>query len=307
MSKPDDVRSAAESQLGSPYVYGTWGQLCTPALRKKYVGYNPSQKKKTYNRCQVLRAKDPKPSCYGCKFQGDLAFDCRGFTWWLLQQAGITISGQSVATQWSTAANWAERGDATAMPDLVCCVFIREKDGKWSHTGMHVGGGEIIHCSGEVKRDRIGGKRAWSHYAIPAGLYTTAEIEKAHKERGLFMRTLKKGSQGEDVRALQEMLTAMGYDVGAKNGKADGIFGPKTETAVKAFQSRNGLAATGIADPETLDAIAARAADPDVPELPEDDDEHETPSAIIPLTYAEAIAIRDSLKKALSIIELALQ
>lgn len=307
MSTPDTIRADAEAQLGAPYIYGTWGKaVCSVSLRKRYAGYSPSQAAITYKRCQAI-STDGKKTCATCKYQGRLAFDCRGFTHWLLERVGISISGQAVGTQWSGKGNWAEKGDIAAMPDLVCCVFIREKSGKWSHTGMHLGGGRIIHCSGEVKTDQLGSGRAWTHYAIPAGLYTAAEIEKAHKERGIFMRTLKKGSQGEDVRALQEMLTSMGYDVGAKNGKADGIFGPKTETAVKAFQSRNGLAATGIADPETLDAIAARAADPDVPELPEDDDEHETPSAIIPLTYAEAIAIRDSLKKALSIIELALQ
>jgi murein L,D-transpeptidase YcbB/YkuD len=45
-------------------------------------------------------------------------------------------------------------------------------------------------------------------------------------------RTLKKGSKGEDVKALQTFLNINGYQCGI----ADGIFGSKTETAVKAFQ-----------------------------------------------------------------------
>ena len=92
MSKADDVIALADSLIGSPYVYGTWGQRCTPALRKRYAGYNPSQKEITYKRCQVLRPNNPQPNCDGCKYQGMLAFDCRGYTHYCLKNgAGIEI------------------------------------------------------------------------------------------------------------------------------------------------------------------------------------------------------------------------
>ena len=306
MTKQDEIIHSSTSEIGSPYVYGTWGQPCTVALRKRYAGYRPSQKAITYKRCQRLRPSKPVNTCDGCKYKGRLAFDCRGFLHWIMKLAGIIISGQSVGSQWNTKSNWAEQGDIDAMPDLIAAVFIRAKSGKWEHVGIHIGGGQIIHCSGEVKRDTIGGDRKWSHYAIPAGLYTAEEIEKAHKERGIFTRTLKKGSRGEDVRAMQEMLTKLGYDVGAKDGKADGIFGPKTEEAVKAFQAANGLPADGIATIQTLELLAARAADPDAPELPEDDDEHETPQTLVPLSYADAAALRSHLQSALDILNKAL-
>jgi peptidoglycan hydrolase-like protein with peptidoglycan-binding domain len=35
------------------------------------------------------------------------------------------------------------------------------------------------------------------------------------------------------------------------NVTADGVFGPKTEAAVKAFQKKHGLAADGIVGPKT--------------------------------------------------------
>lgn len=44
--------------------------------------------------------------------------------------------------------------------------------------------------------------------------------------------TLKKGSKGEAVKALQIFLNLNGYQCGS----ADGIYGSKTETAVRAFQ-----------------------------------------------------------------------
>ena len=302
MTKADYVIREAEAHMGCPYVYGTWGQLCTPALRKRYASYNPKQRAITYARCQVLRDKNPQPNCDGCPYKGRLAFDCRGFVWWLLRLVGILLYGQSVGVQYNTKSNWSRQGDIAAMPDLVCAVFVR-KDKKWKHVGMHVGGGQVIHCGGgEVQWDTVsGGKNRWTHYAIPAGLYTEDEINQA--TGGKIMRTLKKGCQGEDVRAMQEMLTKLGYDVGAKDGKADGIFGPKTEEAVKAFQTANGLPADGIATIQTLERLAVRTADPDAPELPEDDDELDTPVNIVPLSFTEYQTIREALKKALQILD----
>ena len=66
-------------------------------------------------------------------------------------------------------------------------------------------------------------------------------------------RTLQRGHVGEDVKNLQTALKELGYDLG-KPG-IDGIIGPITENAIKAFQEANGLIANGIVGPETLDAL----------------------------------------------------
>lgn len=297
MDAVEMVIRAAEEHLGCPYVYGTWGQICTKALRIRYANYKPSQRAITYKRCQQLRPSNPTSSCDGCKYKGLLAFDCRGFTHYCLKLgAGIEISGQAVGSQWTTKANWAEQGDIAAMPDLVCCVFIKQS-GKWKHTGLHLGGGRIIHCSVEVKEDTVGGERNWTHYAIPKGLYTDEEIKNAHKEKPI-MRMLRKGAQGEDVKQLQEMLNKLGFSC----GKADGIFGANTEAAVKAFQAVNALKADGIAGPQTLELLAARAADPDQPELPEDADEIDPPAAI-QVDPVQLSTAREHIKKAYAILE----
>lgn len=249
MNKPETIIATAESLLGCPYIYGTWGKaVCTPALRSRYASYNPSQKAITYKRCQRLRSSSPVDTCDGCKYQGLLAFDCRGFTHYCLNQAGIEITGGYVGRQW-TDANWDEKGDIAAMPDLVCCVFVY-RSGKWTHTGLHVGAGQVIHCSGEVKRDTItGGANQWTHYAIPKGLYSAEEIKAAHK--GGYTRMLKNGSTGEDVRELQEKLNALGYDCGTP----DGLFGNLTACAVKTFQRDHGLTVDGIVGPVTYAKI----------------------------------------------------
>ena len=249
-AKAQTAAEAARSQMGGPYVFGAWGSECTPQMRRKYAGYNPVYKDNIYKACPVLsgKAKD----CGGCKWKGALAFDCRGFTHWALLQAGVKIDGAGATSQWDTKSNWAERGTVESMPDLVSCVFKR-REGKMSHTGLHVGGGRIIHCSTVVKEGRTTDS-GWTHYAVPAGLYTDEERAMAGAVKALPV--LKRGSQGSAVKNMQEMLNALGYDCGA----ADGIFGAKTERGVLAFQAAEGLATDGIAGEKTLTALALRSA-----------------------------------------------
>jgi len=57
---------------------------------------------------------------------------------------------------------------------------------------------------------------------------------------------IKKGSEGEEVVALQQLLGI---------NPADGKFGPQTDTEVKKFQKENGLSADGIVGPKTLQKI----------------------------------------------------
>lgn len=66
-------------------------------------------------------------------------------------------------------------------------------------------------------------------------------------------RTLKKGSKGEDVKALQTFLNLNGYNCGV----ADGIFGVKTEAAVRALQKAQPACGTpdGIVGTRTWSVI----------------------------------------------------
>lgn len=53
------------------------------------------------------------------------------------------------------------------------------------------------------------------------------------------------------VRQVQQSLKEQGYEVGA----VDGIWGPKTESAVRQFQQAQGLDASGQLDQQTLAAL----------------------------------------------------
>ena len=63
---------------------------------------------------------------------------------------------------------------------------------------------------------------------------------------------LKFGSTGTDVVALQQRLTALGYNAGAANGN----FGADTQTAVMNFQKAKNLTADGVVGPTTWAALA---------------------------------------------------
>lgn len=53
------------------------------------------------------------------------------------------------------------------------------------------------------------------------------------------LATSRRGSSGSEVRQIQEKLKRWGY----YNGSIDGIYGSRTEAAVKKFQRANGLTA----------------------------------------------------------------
>ncbi|MGA1554515.1 MAG: peptidoglycan-binding protein [Ilumatobacteraceae bacterium] len=63
---------------------------------------------------------------------------------------------------------------------------------------------------------------------------------------------LTRGDRGESVRAVQQALVAQGIDV---PGGVDGVFGSGTESAVLAFQEREGLRRSGGVDESTAIAL----------------------------------------------------
>ena len=65
---------------------------------------------------------------------------------------------------------------------------------------------------------------------------------------------VRRGDKVFPVRPLQQLLRARNNPVAV-----DGIFGPNTETAVKAFQQSRGLAADGIVGPQTWASSSSRS------------------------------------------------
>ena len=237
-SKAEIIRGIGPACEGWPYVFGAWGEQCTPAGRRRRVRDDHPT---IVSACQVLNGK--KSVCDGCKWDLPVRmYDCRGFTHWLLDQVGINIEGSGCTSQWNAKKNWTVQGPISEMPkDRVCCVFV-QKNSKMEHTGMYLGDGSTVECSSGVQYFKTM-KSKWTHYAIPAGLYDDTPVPTPDKP------TLRRGDQGPYVTLAQTELINRGYDLGSWG--ADGKFGAATEKAVRQFQQDWGLSVDGIIGPKT--------------------------------------------------------
>jgi peptidoglycan hydrolase-like protein with peptidoglycan-binding domain len=63
------------------------------------------------------------------------------------------------------------------------------------------------------------------------------------------------GARAEQVKAVQQALKDAGHDPGA----IDGMMGPKTQQALKEYQEKEGLKATGRLDSETASKLGVSA------------------------------------------------
>lgn len=252
LSKAQIVINQAEYMMGWPYAWGAVGKDCTPSIREQLMnrgGISPGDAELIRKRCQVLNGS--ASACAGCKYypnnERTWVDDCQGFVKMLHKTVGITLAGGGCTSMWKNDANWSEKGEIANMPkDKVCCVFkYISRTGKMDHIGEHIGGGEIIHCSGEVKRGKIT-EKGWTHYAIAKGMDGDVPVSKP---------TLRKGSTGPYVVECQEDLISLEYDL-APYG-ADGKYGNKTVAAVKQFQKDHELVADGVCGPRTWEALDA--------------------------------------------------
>jgi peptidoglycan hydrolase-like protein with peptidoglycan-binding domain len=129
------------------------------------------------------------------------------------------------------------------------------------------------------------------------GLPTKAEELSANR-----LPTLRKGYIGEETKYLQKLLGIT----------ADGKFGANTESAVKKFQKSKNLSADGVCGNRTWAALVTDVDPEPMPEptpvpvpdpTPEPDDETE----LVEMTLAEALEVRAILRKALEIVEKAIE
>ena len=140
------------------------------------------------------------------------------------------------------------------------------------HVGVYVGGGYAVEERGfnyGCVKTKVA-SRKWTHwFQLPFVDYGDAVFtggsyvkpDSAQTEYTLGTRTVKKGSKGTDVKALQEFLLQLEYSL-PKYG-ADGEFGSETETALKKFQKKVGIKQDGIYGSETHTALMDAVADDD--------------------------------------------
>lgn len=241
--------------IGFPYIFGDRGQFCTPAHRRDAYASKGAEHPTIKSKCKNFNGTG---ACSGCKFfpgGKTRAYDCRGFTYWVLKQIyGWDLMGGGATSQWNTKTNWKAKGEIGTMPkDTLCCLFVK-KGKSMSHTGFGINN-ETIECSSGVQYFTKRNAK-WTHWGVPVCVQEEIHPE-PQPEPPVDKPMLKRGSVGEYVKLLQKILIKLGYDLGGTS--IDGKFGKKTENAVKKFQKSKGLVADGIVGPLTwteLDKVA---------------------------------------------------
>ena len=161
-------------------------------------------------------------------YKSDEVSWCSLFANWVALKSGLGGSNSLAAR------SWLNTGMAVAVPepgDIV--VFWRENRYSWKgHVGFFTGfsmDGNRVYCLGGNQGNQVSITAMTTDKVL--GYRRLLEVtphEFSHKN-------LKKGDTGIEVRHLQERLKQLGYNCGT----SDGIFGAKTENALKEFQSTN--------------------------------------------------------------------
>ena len=135
------------------------------------------------------------------------------------------------------------------------------------HFGMYVGNGLVVECTPRWKNGvqitylaNIGkvsgynGRKWTKHGKLPWIDYSSeSKTDGKTSSSTLGSRWLKKGSEGQDVKDLQEALMKLGYDL--HNYGADGEFGKETYNALLEFQAAECIEVDGIYGDESHKAL----------------------------------------------------
>lgn len=151
-------------------------------------------------------------------------------------------------------------------------------EGLWleGHWGVYVGDGLAVECTGRWengvqitsvwnlgKKSGYNGRYWTKHGKLPWIAYSGEADQVEPEVIELGSRTIKRGTQGSDVRELQEALLKLGYAL-PKFG-ADGDCGSETVAAIRLFQEEQGLEVDGKFGPASLAELRKALTRVDVP------------------------------------------
>ena len=97
--------------------------------------------------------------------------------------------------------------------------------------------------------------QAYNGLANPDGKIGNWTLGKINADSAVYFSPMSKGSSGNSVKVMQTYLKKLGY----LTATPDGIFGAKSEAALKRFQKDHGFEENGVADILTLSALFNRS------------------------------------------------
>ncbi len=169
---------------------------------------------------------------------------CSTFVNWVCMKAGCAMSGKPDARSWLNV------GIPVSNPqpgDVV--VFWRDSMQSWKgHVGFFLGFNE-----NHSKVFSLGGNQG---DAVSIKTYDAAKVlgfrrVLSNVSFDIPQPVLKYGSRGDEVMKLQIVLNNLGYDCGDE----DGVFGAKTDNALRLLQANNGITIDGIYGNQTKDVV----------------------------------------------------
>lgn len=196
---------------------------------------------------------------YGSRWIGHQVWDCSGLFRWAYRQLGTDCAhgSNSIFKRYCKATGRLRSGKKYTTNEVLLpgTAVFTGVEGDHGHIGLYIGGGEVIEAKGTqygVVKSKVTESK-WTFWgeltAVDYGSEGGGETVPEEPKK----KTLRKGDKGEDVKELQKELINLGYPL-PKYG-ADGDFGKETETAVKAFQTDNGLKADGVVGEKTYAAL----------------------------------------------------
>lgn len=189
---------------------------------------------------------------YGKKWIGHRVWDCSGLTSERAKVLGLKFHHGSNSS-WRY--DCQKKGKLEKNMELPEGAWVYTgNDSDKPHIGIYTGNGKVTEASGTnagvIQTKLHSGK--WKYWGLGKGItfdFIPGEklVEtKPSNPATITYPTLRKGSKGELVTQLQDLLSKDGADL-----KIDGIFGPITQNAVKDFQKKHGLVVDGIVGPKT--------------------------------------------------------
>ena len=228
------------------YIWGTSGEFWTAAKQKEL------EKTTDADRAQGRK--------YGDRWISHRVADCSGlFSWAFRQLGGYMYHGSdTMYRKYCVNKGELKNGKRTDRATLKPGTAVFVWNGKnYSHVGLYVGDGTVIEAMGTIAgvtttKVTLG---KWTHWGELSGVDYNAGNEQLtmNNEKLMERKTLRKGSKGQAVKEMQEMLLRLGYDPGPCG--ADGDFGKATEAAVRQFQGDHRLTVDGICGPGTWEAL----------------------------------------------------
>lgn len=218
--------------IGDAYVWGARGQCLDDLNIVKFVKNNETSTE-NYERAMRFIAKSAKKPLY--------AFDCSGLICGFLMAKGL--SGRVNSRTMYAKSKRIHRGELQP-GDLVFRYRDKDKPGGGTykyiyHVGVYVGGDKVIESKGRddgvvLRGINASGPAYWNEYGrwdIISGDAKKDEPEQAVPAAPKIIELTSPMMRGDDIKALQTALNALGYDA----GDADGIAGKNTIAAIQRF------------------------------------------------------------------------